>query len=159
MSRGDLGLAGRVVQHRETGMTVRGERTQAAFLREPERVAVVPPREIDVGRRRAGGHGAEHAKRMRLEPALAALHGERVGALRALPRALDIAGDEHTHYDVRPESHVNIVCTSCGRIVDVDTDTLEALLGLVAARSGYRLNPRDGVIVYGQCPSCAAAST
>ena len=81
---------------------------------------------------------------------LAALEGLQ------LIRALDIVGDEHTHYDLGVEPHVNAVCTSCGRIADVHTDTLEALLGLVAARSGYRLNPKDGVIVYGLCVACQA---
>lgn len=74
-----------------------------------------------------------------------------------LIRALEIVGDEHTHYDICVEPHVNVVCTDCGRITDVHTDTLEALLGLVAARSGYRLVPQDGVIVYGRCAECAAS--
>lgn len=73
-----------------------------------------------------------------------------------LIRPLDIVGDEHTHYDLGVEPHVNAVCTSCGHIADVHTDTLEALLGLVAARSGYLLNPSDGVIVYGLCERCRA---
>ena len=73
-----------------------------------------------------------------------------------LIRALDIVGDEHTHYDLCVDPHVNVVCTVCGRIADVHTDTLEALLGLVASRTGYRLAPQDGVIVYGLCPDCAA---
>jgi Fur family peroxide stress response transcriptional regulator len=81
---------------------------------------------------------------------LAAL--EELGLLRTL----DIVGDDHAHYDLCVESHVNAVCTRCGRIVDIHTDTLEALLGLVAARSGYQLTPGDGVIVYGRCPDCGA---
>jgi Fur family peroxide stress response transcriptional regulator len=81
---------------------------------------------------------------------LAALEG------LGLIRALDIVGDEHTHYDLHVEPHVNVVCTSCGRIADVYTDTLEALVGLVGSRSGYRVNPRDGVIVYGLCPACVS---
>ena len=71
-----------------------------------------------------------------------------------LIRALQIVGDEHTHYDLCLDPHVNVVCTHCGSIVDIHTDTLEALLGLVAARSGYRLIPGDGVIVYGLCQTC-----
>jgi Fur family peroxide stress response transcriptional regulator len=71
-----------------------------------------------------------------------------------LIRALQIVGDEHTHYDLCLDPHVNVVCTRCGSIADIHTDTLEALLGLVASRSGYRLTPGDGVIVYGVCPTC-----
>jgi Fur family transcriptional regulator, peroxide stress response regulator len=73
-----------------------------------------------------------------------------------LIRALDIVGEDHTHYDVCVDPHVNVVCTRCGRIADVHTDTLEALLGLVATRTRYQLVPRDGVIVYGLCPECAS---
>ncbi|HEY3231020.1 MAG TPA: transcriptional repressor [Roseiflexaceae bacterium] len=71
-----------------------------------------------------------------------------------LIQKLDIAGDEHAHYDLDVAPHVNVVCTRCGRIADVYTDTLEALLGLVAARAGYCLDPQEGVIVYGLCAEC-----
>jgi Fur family transcriptional regulator, peroxide stress response regulator len=81
---------------------------------------------------------------------LAAL--EEIGVIRAL----DILGEEHTHYDLRVEPHVNVFCTACGRITDVYTDTLEALLTLVASRSAYHLDPHDSVIVYGLCLGCAS---
>jgi len=74
-----------------------------------------------------------------------------------LIRTLHLVGDDHAHYDLGVEPHVNAVCTRCGRITDIHTDTLEALLGLVAARSGYRLSPGEGVIVYGLCADCASA--
>jgi len=70
---------------------------------------------------------------------------------------LHIVGDDHAHYDLGDEAHVNAVCKSCGRIADIHTDTLEALIGLVAARSGYHLIPSEGVIVYGLCPDCTSA--
>jgi Fur family peroxide stress response transcriptional regulator len=71
-----------------------------------------------------------------------------------LIRLLHLVGDDHAHYDLSVDPHVNAVCTSCGRITDIHTDTLEALLGLVATRSGYQLSPSEGVIVYGLCPAC-----
>src|SRR3954447_1356859 len=74
-----------------------------------------------------------------------------------LIRLLHLVGDDHAHYDLSVDPHVNAVCTSCGRITDIHTDTLEALLGLVATRSGYQLSQGEGVIVYGLCPDCAAA--
>lgn len=70
-----------------------------------------------------------------------------------LIRKLDIANDENTHYDVDVRPHVNVVCSRCGRIHDVHTDTLEALLGLVAARSGYQVES-GGVTMYGVCDTC-----
>jgi Fur family peroxide stress response transcriptional regulator len=74
-----------------------------------------------------------------------------------LIRTLQVVGDDHARYDLGVDPHVNAVCTRCGRIADIHTDTLEALLGLVAARSGYQLTPGDGVIVYGLCPACRAS--
>jgi Fur family transcriptional regulator, peroxide stress response regulator len=74
-----------------------------------------------------------------------------------LIHTLHLVGDDHAHYDLGVEAHVNAVCTRCGRISDIHTDTLEALLGLVAARSGYQLSPGEGVIVYGLCIDCASA--
>ena len=71
-----------------------------------------------------------------------------------LIRLLHLVGDDHAHYDLGVEPHVNAVCTRCGRITDIHTDTLEALLGLVAMRSGYQLSPSEGVIVYGLCSEC-----
>src|SRR5215207_10992412 len=75
----------------------------------------------------------------------------------SLIRLLHIVGDDHAHYDLGVDRHVNAVCTRCGRITDIHTDTLEALLGLVATRSGYQLGRGEGVIVYGLCPECASA--
>lgn len=66
---------------------------------------------------------------------------------------LEIVDDEHAHYDVVVQPHVNIVCTRCGQIADVHTDMMEALLGLVASRSGYEV-ARSGIIVYGFCAAC-----
>lgn len=74
-----------------------------------------------------------------------------------LIQKLEIAGDEHAHYDLNVVPHVNTVCTRCGRIADVYTDTLEALLGLVAARSGYTLDASAGMLAYGLCADCRRA--
>lgn len=73
-----------------------------------------------------------------------------------LIRKLDIADDEHAHYDADVNPHVNVVCARCGQINDVHTDTLEALLGLVASRSGYQIAP-GGVTMYGLCAACRRA--
>jgi Fur family peroxide stress response transcriptional regulator len=73
-----------------------------------------------------------------------------------LVQKLEIAGDEHAHYDITIAPHVNAFCTRCGRITDVFTDTLEALLVLVEHRSRYQIASGSGVIVYGICSACQA---
>lgn len=73
-----------------------------------------------------------------------------------LIRKLDLAEREHTHYDVITHAHVNVVCRQCGRITDVHTDALDALLGLVSARSGYAVQS-GGVTMYGLCAQCQQA--
>ena len=80
---------------------------------------------------------------------------DEIARLPWMIRLLHFVGDDHAHYDLGMDAHVNAVCTRCGRITDIHTDTLEALLGLVATRSGYRLGQGEGVIVYGLCPDCA----
>lgn len=75
-----------------------------------------------------------------------------------LIQKLEIAGDEHAHYDAAGSPHVNVVCTRCGQIADVYTDTLEALLSLVGHRSGYDLALDASVIVYGVCAACLAGA-
>ena len=59
-----------------------------------------------------------------------------------LIRKLEIVGDEHAHYDLDIQAHVNAVCTRCRSIVDVHTDTLEALLGLIAVTVRLSTRPR-----------------
>jgi Fur family peroxide stress response transcriptional regulator len=107
-----------------------------------------------------GGHptAAEVYKRVQVaHPAISqATVYNTLSALEELSliRLLHIVGDDHAHYDLGVAPHVNAVCMRCGRITDIHTDTLEALLGLVATRSGYQLSPSEGVIVYGLCPDC-----
>ncbi len=67
---------------------------------------------------------------------------------------LDIANHDHNHYDIDTDPHVNLVCRYCGSISDVYDDTVDRLLEAVAERSGYRLTPEAGLIVYGICPRC-----
>jgi Fe2+ or Zn2+ uptake regulation protein len=74
-----------------------------------------------------------------------------------LVRKLDLIGDKHAHYDLQVEPHVNLVCTYCRRIADIYTDTLEALLALVTMRSGYKVDPSRGAIIYGCCAECQRA--
>lgn len=71
---------------------------------------------------------------------------------------LDVGTAEHARYDLQTHPHLNIVCTRCGAIADVHTDTLDALLLQAARRTGYAL---DGgkALAYGLCPTCQGLRT
>lgn len=57
-------------------------------------------------------------------------------------------------YDVDTQEHVNVVCTACGRVTDVDLKLPTGMREWVRDSSGYHLShPR--VDWYGLCPDCA----
>lgn len=68
-----------------------------------------------------------------------------------LIQRLDIANHEHTHYDLNPSAHVNLVCTRCGRIIDVHLESLDSLLQQVNQHTGYHIHTSASLVVYGTC--------
>lgn len=73
-----------------------------------------------------------------------------------LLQQLGISHHEHAHYDLDQRPHVNIVCTRCHTISDVHTDTLHLLFEQISYNSGYTINPRAALLMYGVCPTCRA---
>ena len=71
-----------------------------------------------------------------------------------LVHQLEIANDEHTHYDLDLQPHINVVCTECGHIHDVHSHVIDALLAEVQRSSGYQLSQQNALVVYGVCPEC-----
>ncbi len=69
---------------------------------------------------------------------------------------LDLANDEHAHYDLDLRPHINMVCTHCGKITDVHSETIETMLKEVSQHTGYRLCRYNALAVYGVCPECQA---
>ncbi|MBA3533910.1 MAG: transcriptional repressor [Ardenticatenales bacterium] len=56
-------------------------------------------------------------------------------------------------YDVDTQAHVNVICTSCGKVADVSLALPPAMQEWVRVESGYALShPR--VDWYGECPTC-----
>jgi len=76
-----------------------------------------------------------------------------LGAIQALGQA----GDDTVHYDPDTEPHVNLVCVSCHKIVDLPCKHLAALRREVDAESGYHL-VGEQVLFYGLCPDCQRKS-
>lgn len=75
-----------------------------------------------------------------------------------LVRQLDITNHEHTHYDLDLQPHINVVCTRCGVITDLYTESLDTLLIQVSQHSSYRIDAHSSLLVYGLCPSCQRVS-
>ncbi len=67
---------------------------------------------------------------------------------------LEIANHEHTHYDLNPQPHINLVCTHCGFISDVHVEMLTSLLNVISQHTRYRVQHASGIVVYGTCPGC-----
>lgn len=107
-----------------------------------------------------GGHPtvAEVFERVRAEfPMISqATVYNTVDTLRELGllRPLESIYHEHTHYDLDPSPHVNLVCTSCGSIADIHTAAIDPLVEQVEQRSGYQIERGAGLLAYGCCPAC-----
>ncbi|NJN15414.1 MAG: transcriptional repressor [Oscillochloris sp.] len=67
---------------------------------------------------------------------------------------LELNTDGHTHYDLDPTPHVNLVCNHCGAIVDLHPNLLEGLLMQVGDQSGYRIDRANPLVIYGVCAEC-----
>jgi Fur family peroxide stress response transcriptional regulator len=69
--------------------------------------------------------------------------------------SLGSAGDESIHYDADTSPHVNLACTSCHRVIDLESRHVHALDQEVASHSGYKIKGAR-VLYYGLCPECQA---
>jgi Fur family peroxide stress response transcriptional regulator len=70
--------------------------------------------------------------------------------------ALGEAGDGAVHYDADTRPHINLACVSCHRVIDLPSQSVQALDREVASSSGYRLLGAR-VVYYGLCPDCQKA--
>lgn len=62
--------------------------------------------------------------------------------------------DEATRYEFANEPHVNVVCTACRSVVDVDTPRVADLVADVEDRSPFRVDEQP-VELRGLCADCA----
>jgi Fur family peroxide stress response transcriptional regulator len=74
-----------------------------------------------------------------------------------LVQRLDVANHEHTHYDLNPYPHINVVCTCCGQISDIHVEVLDELLHTVSTLTRYQIAASSSLLVYGICPACATS--
>ena len=73
-----------------------------------------------------------------------------LNAFIACSHADEHHGHGHQHAQHRPAF---AVCRNCGAVQELEDDALAAVLGVVAARTGYRISERVIELV-GACPAC-----
>jgi Fur family ferric uptake transcriptional regulator len=69
---------------------------------------------------------------------------------------IDMPSGEHAFVACEPSHHHHIVCSSCGRTVDVPDRELRSALDAIARGTGFRVD-RHRVELFGLCPACRAA--
>lgn len=67
-------------------------------------------------------------------------------------------GGEPNRYDGNPKVHINVRCTRCHHIYDLEDPELERLALSVEARSGFQLLGQRHEY-YGLCPRCRTGQT
>ncbi len=70
-----------------------------------------------------------------------------------LVHELGAAGDAAAHFDVDTDPHLNVICQSCGRIVDFTEADVVPSLQAVAKQSGFEIRGAR-IVYYGLCPTC-----
>ena len=60
-------------------------------------------------------------------------------------------GESHRHYEVRQDDHLHLICSDCGRVLDIPSP--ESLRTL-AEEHGFRVE-RTRLELIGRCESCA----
>jgi Fur family ferric uptake transcriptional regulator len=66
---------------------------------------------------------------------------------------IDLPDGEHAYVACRPSHHHHVVCTTCGRSVDVDDGDLRDVVGAVERATGFAIDDHR-LELYGRCPDC-----
>jgi Fur family transcriptional regulator, ferric uptake regulator len=72
--------------------------------------------------------------------------------LRAVER-LDLPSGEHAYVACEPAHHHHVVCSSCGKGLDVDDAGWRAVVRDIERRTGYRIDDHR-LELFGRCPAC-----
>ena len=65
-------------------------------------------------------------------------------------------GDGCSHYDAFTHSHPHIICTSCGKVMDLEVESLSHLKDAVAPYTDFHIES-EKLFFYGTCPQCQQA--
>ena len=66
---------------------------------------------------------------------------------------LDLPNGEHAYVGCEPVHHHHVICTTCGRMTEVEDCGMRDVAREVARRSGYRVDTHR-LELFGTCPDC-----
>jgi len=78
---------------------------------------------------------------------------EELGAVERL----DLPSGEHAYVGCEPAHHHHVVCSRCGRTLEIEDAGLRALVRDVGRRTGFRIDDHR-LELFGVCPACLADS-
>jgi Fur family ferric uptake transcriptional regulator len=69
---------------------------------------------------------------------------------------LDLPSGEHAYVGCEPTHHHHVVCSRCGRTIEIDDAGLGSVVRDVARQTGFRVDGHR-LELFGLCPACLAA--
>jgi Fur family ferric uptake transcriptional regulator len=69
---------------------------------------------------------------------------------------IDLPSGEHAYVACDPAHHHHVICSRCGRSLDIDDAGLRKVVGQIARRTGFRIDDHR-LELFGLCPDCQAA--
>jgi Fur family ferric uptake transcriptional regulator len=76
---------------------------------------------------------------------------EGIGAVERL----DLPNGEHAYVGCEPAHHHHVICSRCGRTIEIDDAGLRAVVRDVARETGFRVDDHR-LELFGVCPDCQA---
>lgn len=70
-----------------------------------------------------------------------------------LVERLDLPSGEHAFVACEPAHHHHVVCSSCGRSIEVGDHGLESVAGQIGRETGWRVETHR-LELFGLCPDC-----
>ena len=77
---------------------------------------------------------------------------EELGAIERL----DLPSGEHAYVGCEPIHHHHVVCSRCGRTVEIEDEGLRTVVRDVARQTGFRVDEHR-LELFGVCPACLVA--
>jgi Fur family ferric uptake transcriptional regulator len=78
-------------------------------------------------------------------------------AQAGLIERLDLPNGEHAYVRCEPAHHHHVVCTRCGRTVEIADCGLTAVAAAIKRETGYEIDSHRTEL-FGTCPDCLVAS-